>query len=470
MDNILQFLVNTGINTLKVKNRFFQNTINEWKPGEPLKLLLLGYSGARNTGADMRVQEMIRQFYTLFKDSIELSITTIDKNLTKGYFHPAKQLTIPVVYPSFLYKTCPRYHGIIACEGSMFKSQFADALSIYLSGGLGYANAEGKVSVGYGGEAGAMNTSLQRFVRKHCKDSFIITRNEASRTVLKSLDIKTNLGTDTAWTFEPLPLGEGKKIIQNTGWDGKKRIIAACPINPFWWPVKPNLSKLLAKTLLGKYHFEHYKSVYFHEWSQADKDKFQTYLNGFAAAVDRYARENDCYVIIVGMEQLDRVACTIFSQKLSSPHAVFTSNKFTMFELVSILRNASLVISSRYHAIVSTMPSLIPSAGITMDERIKNIMEEREDLDLCLRVDEPDLSEKAYEILKKADTDRDVITEHIGTTVIRQLKRMGEMGMYLTDEICRVYPRFKRPELTTNWQDYLPSLSDNLKKIIKKYS
>src|SRR5688572_13364490 len=39
-----------------------------WKPGEPLKLLFAGYSGTRNTGADVRVEEMIRQVRHLLGD------------------------------------------------------------------------------------------------------------------------------------------------------------------------------------------------------------------------------------------------------------------------------------------------------------------------------------------------------------------------------------------------------------------
>lgn len=58
-----------------------------WRPGEPLKLLLAGYVGTRNTGADVRVEEMVRQFRHLFGDEhLELSICTIDPALTKGYF------------------------------------------------------------------------------------------------------------------------------------------------------------------------------------------------------------------------------------------------------------------------------------------------------------------------------------------------------------------------------------------------
>ena len=32
-----------------------------WQPGEKLKLLFAGYNGTRNTGSDVRVEEMLRQ-------------------------------------------------------------------------------------------------------------------------------------------------------------------------------------------------------------------------------------------------------------------------------------------------------------------------------------------------------------------------------------------------------------------------
>ena len=32
-----------------------------WRPGEKLKLLFAGYNGTRNTGSDVRVEEILRQ-------------------------------------------------------------------------------------------------------------------------------------------------------------------------------------------------------------------------------------------------------------------------------------------------------------------------------------------------------------------------------------------------------------------------
>ena len=52
---------------------------SKYTPGAPFKLLLAGYSGTRNTGADVRVEEMIRQLrVVLGDDQVELSLLTID--------------------------------------------------------------------------------------------------------------------------------------------------------------------------------------------------------------------------------------------------------------------------------------------------------------------------------------------------------------------------------------------------------
>ena len=60
-------------------------------------------------------------------------------------------------------------------------------------GALGLASAEEKISVGYGGEAGNMDESLERLVKKHCGDVLVITRNEESRTVLDKLRVPTRV-------------------------------------------------------------------------------------------------------------------------------------------------------------------------------------------------------------------------------------------------------------------------------------
>src|SRR5690606_4023553 len=101
-----------------------------WKAGEPLKLYLAGYVGARNTGADVRVEEMVRQLRHIVGDEqLELTLPAFDRARCAGYFRAVRHQTLPVVFPRFLFREVPKHHGVVACVGSMFKSKFSNALS-----------------------------------------------------------------------------------------------------------------------------------------------------------------------------------------------------------------------------------------------------------------------------------------------------------------------------------------------------
>ena len=56
--------------------------------------------------------------------------------------------------------------------------------------------------------------------------------------MLRELGVPTELGTDTAWTFEPRPAEYGQSVLRKVGWDGRTPVLVVCPINPFEWPVR----------------------------------------------------------------------------------------------------------------------------------------------------------------------------------------------------------------------------------------
>ena len=153
------------------------------------------------------------------------------------------QVHLPDIFPPFLSDEVPKHHGVVACEGSMFKSKFANALTTMMIGSLGIAAAQNKLSVGYGAEAGHMDPLIAKMCARYLPESLVITRNEESRTLLRELGVPTELGTDTAWTFEPLPPEYGRKALRKVGWDGSTPVLVVCPINPFEWPVKASVAK-----------------------------------------------------------------------------------------------------------------------------------------------------------------------------------------------------------------------------------
>jgi polysaccharide pyruvyl transferase WcaK-like protein len=469
-DRALQATVAAAIEGVAVRHVLGMSP-ETWRPGKPLKLLLAGYVGTRNTGADVRVEEMIRQLrHVVGDDQLELTIMTVDPKLTRGYFRAVHQIQLPTVFPKFIASECPKHHGVIACEGSMFKSKFSSALTCMMAGSLGLANAENKVSVGYGAEAGAMTPSLREFVRDACKKSLVICRNEPSRAVLGELGIRTTSGADTAWTFDPAPLSRGAQLLRDAGWDGRQKVLVVCPINPFWWPVKPDLLKYAAYKLGGQYKHEHYNAFYFHHHSEQADRKYNNYLQALADGVNAFAQEREFFTILVGMEQLDRHACEDLLPRLDRGAALFVSDEYDMFDLVSVLRNCSMMVSSRFHAIVTSMPGLVPSAGVTMDERIRNLMNDRGHPDMFFEVDEDDLGEKLLHTLRRLHRESEAISADIARAVPAQLKLMGQMGIDFMDEVVRVYPEFPRRDLPRTWEHHLPPLPPSVQRLLERHA
>jgi polysaccharide pyruvyl transferase WcaK-like protein len=467
MDLVLQSWVAGSIELSKLK--WVLGKGESWKPGEKLKLLFAGYNGTRNTGADVRVEETLRQLrHILGAERVEFSVMSQNFDRSHGYFAGTHQVKLPDVFPPFLYREVPRHHGVVACEGSMFKSKFANALTTMMIGSLGLAAAMNRLSVGYGAEAGHMDPMLQKMVRRFCRDSLVITRNEESMDVLRDLGVATELGTDTAWTFEPHGPDYGNKVLRESGWDGKKPVLVVCPINPFWWPVKASIFKLAARTLTGAYKDTQYRTVYFHTWGAKEAAAYEHYLGSIARAVAAFRERHGVMVVLAAMERLDAKACRHLADRLGGV-PVFTSDEYDMYQLVSILRACHTMVSSRYHGIVTAMPALVPSAGVTMDERIRNLMRERGHMHLFLEVDEPELEPKLLQILETLRQDADGIREGIGRTVTRNLKVMARMGVYFEQCLQRCYAEFPVRTGVYSWEDYLPPLGPGLRALLEKY-
>ena len=469
MDFVLEAWVSGNIE--RAKAEWILGKGERWQPGKKLKLLFAGYNGTRNTGSDVRPEETLRQLrHILGADNVEFSAMSQNFDMTRGYFAGAEQVHLPDVFPPFLLREIPKHHGVVVVEGSAFKSKFANALTTMIVGSLGTAAAQNKLAVGYGSEAGHMDPLVAKMCGRYCKNSLIITRNEESRTVLRNLGVPTELGTDTAWTFDPLPAAYGRKALTDAGWDGTLPVLIVCPINPFWWPVKPSLVKYAARTLTGAYKDSHYRTVYFHKSGHDVDAAFERYLTAIANAVDAFRQRHRMFPILVATEALDARACRRISEKLGGATPVFTSEEHDMYQMVSILRAGNLMASSRFHGIVTSMPALVPSAGITMDERIRNLMRERGHEDLLMTVDDPDLEPKLLIALEKLATDGEKIADGIGRTVVKNLRMMARMGVYFEEEVRRCYPEFPTRKGQWEWEDYLPPVDAGLRRLIGMYS
>jgi len=174
------------------------------------------------------------------------------------------------------------------------------------------------------------------------------------------------------------------------------------------------------------------------------------------------------FVIMVATERRDARPCRKISEKLGGV-PVLTSDEYNMYQLVSILRACRLMVSSRYHGIVTSMPALVPSAGITMDERIRNLMNERGHKELLMNVEDADLEARTLAALEILEREGERIADGIARTVVHNLRLMARMGVYFEEEVQRRYPEFPTRRGEWSWEDYLPLMSEGLKQLVAAY-
>ena len=253
------------------------------RPGEPLKILLVGYNGARNTGSDVRVEALARQVRCLMGDAVELSVMTLDAASTAVYFDGiARQIQFSTLFFGDLLRACSEHHVAILCEGSTFKSKFADALTLYSCEAAGVMRAQGKPCISYGSEVGAMTPYLKRTMRALCGAVKFSVRSAGSLDALRDLGFDGYLGTDTAWNFDSEPGREGAlSALRAGGWDGEMPLLGIAPVNPFCWPVKPSLRKLAYAVATGDRSLQ-FQSWYFFSWSDERERKFNDYIDALA--------------------------------------------------------------------------------------------------------------------------------------------------------------------------------------------
>jgi len=193
--------------------------------------------------------------------------------------------------------------------------------------------------------------------------------------------------------------------------------------------------------------------------------KYRAYVSAFARAVAAFRQRHSVFPVLVAMERLDMRACRDVAAQLPGV-PVLSSDDYNMFELVSILRCGSLMVSSRYHGIVTSMPALLASAGVTMDERIRNLLHERGHDHLLLTVDDPHLEPKLLAILEHLRQEADTLRHDIARNVVRNLKVMARMGVHLEEAVRQCYPGFPLRSGVLGWKDYLPPLSPALERLV----
>ena len=431
-----------GAGFVKPLSRLGLCSYETYKEGQPLKILLVGYNGARNTGADARVVALTQQLeQALGARKSELTVMTLDMENVDGYFSKSVRLLhFTTVFLFSLLKACSTHHVAILCEGSTLTPTFAEALCVFFCEAAGIMRRQGKPCIAYGSEVGKLSGWLARLSSDMCRDTYFMVRTDESLKNLKLLGLKGHVGTDTAWTFQSSE-GEqwARQQLLQAGWDGKQPLMGVAPLNPYCWPVRPSLWRWL-KAVVTRDFSQQYDKLYFFSDSNERRQQFERYLSAMTAATNQYAKSHGAFVVVMGMEQLDTRVCEQLEQRLNVPLVIYTSKTSNVFQMTGLLRKLNILLTSRYHASVLSMEQACPIVAVSIDARLNGVMREVGLADHYLHhADDADLENRIMTSLRMADENTEAIKQQIKQQLAVYKNKTMAMSQFFTTWLTEKY-------------------------------
>ena len=336
---------------------------------DALRVLLLSYSGAGNTGADLRTIETIAQIQDVFAHRApRIKLFALGTLFDHRVLARVKKYDTPLPYlPDALEAAVAEADLVLNVEGSTYTSKFSDSLAGMLIGGVALAHAHGCAAVSYGVDSGAMSAPLQRFVRRNAERGLVICRNSAACAQLAELGVSGERGADAAWRWRARARGMGCER------DG--RVAALCVKNPFWWPVYADAPQARALAAAGRESPLRYGPLHFHSWDAARERAYESYLKRFAT-LGAALLERGYEPVIVGMEQLDEGACHDLAARLPFAVRIVARGHADLETVATTVAHADCAVTTRYHAAVLAVSHGVPVFGLSMDERIDRLLDE----------------------------------------------------------------------------------------------
>ena len=177
---------------------------------DPPKVLLIGYSGANNTGAEALLQADIEDLRAVLGDDAQLTVPAVkDPENLRRYLHEGLSLRIvsmPSIFLSATRRLVRDHDLIVLVEGSAYMDTWTSALLWYFLWATRCAHQEGKPCLAYAVDAGQLRPRNQRLVRRWASTTdLIVTSSEAAAERLRGLGVTAPIEwtADNAFTSSP---------------------------------------------------------------------------------------------------------------------------------------------------------------------------------------------------------------------------------------------------------------------------
>ena len=403
-------------------------------------ILLVGYNGANNTGAEAKLLVSIDEIRSVIGPDACITIPSLNEANLRRYIKETPNLKIKPVRPSLFFIDIKKFVKendlIILVEGSCYMDTWGSALLWYYLLATRYAHAMKKPCIAYSVDAGHASRFNRWLIRREAsKTSLILARTKEAAQRLQNFQVKApiQVTADNAFAFQPEP--KDNDLLKRV-WPEASHIVGIAAEDIYIWPVqiKPWDRK--------KYC---YRWPYYYQHSKSCRAKSELLIDVLAVQADEIVEKYDKDIALLSMEGLDTDFINKIQQHMKHANRtkIFSSAQYNASQMTSVLRNLELLVTSRYHAGVLSLPNNVPQTAIGHDLRIKDFYTDLEIPELFVDHEDPDrykaLSDNVEKIFDQYNT----------------IKSKLQNGYQIYKEQEKRNPQLFRAFLETNYPEWL---------------
>jgi polysaccharide pyruvyl transferase WcaK-like protein len=362
------------------------------------RVLLVGYNGANNTGAEAKLLVIINEIRAVLGPEASITVPSLNVANLRRYLQEGPNLKIkpvrPSLFPIDIRNMVKQNDLIMLVEGSTYMDTWGAALLWFYLLATRYAHSMKKPCIAYSVDAGKASRFNRWLIRREAsKTDLILARTKEAAERLQKWGVKApiEVTADNAFSFRPKR--QDHDLLKRV-WPEASHVVGMAAEDIYIWPVQIRLWDRKKYCYRWPYYYQHSKSCC---------EKSELLVDVLAVQADELVEKYDKDIALLSMEGLDTAFTTKVQQHMK--HAdrtkVFSSTQYNASQMASVLRSLDLLITSRYHAGVLSLPHQVPQTAIGHDLRIRDLYTDLGTPELFVDHEDPERYKKLSDNVEK---------------------------------------------------------------------
>jgi polysaccharide pyruvyl transferase WcaK-like protein len=338
-----------------------------------IEVLIVGYNGANNTGAEALLQADIEDIRAAIGQKARITIPTLNEANLRRYLSESPTLRIvpmPTLFFGAIRALVKKSDLVLLAEGSTYMDTWGSPLLWLFLWATHCATKFGKPSLAYAVDAGSLSPANRKRVKDIAsRTGLIVTRTRAAADRLRSIGVTAPLActADNAFTFEPRESDCGWLVRE---WPRAARGVVGLAMVDF------SLFPAVMRPWASRRRC--YKWPYYFSSSPQRKREGEILVNGFASLADHIIESTGKAVALICMEQLDETIAEQVHRRMAHPEGArrFSARHFDASKMTILLRSLDLLVTSRFHAAVLSLAAGVPQLAVHNDTRLATLYQD----------------------------------------------------------------------------------------------